>query len=309
MLSFIFPGQGSQYPGMGKALCDAYPTAQATFDEADEALGMKLSALCFEGSEADLKQTEVTQPAIMAHSVAVTRVLHELRPDFIPAFVAGHSLGEWSALVTISALAFPDALRLVQERGRQMQIAVPHGQGRMAACLGLTRDKVEAALAEVDGEVWCANFNASEQIAVSGRPDAVLAAERALEAAGAKKVVDLPVSAPFHCPLMQPAADGLAKALEPIEVRPLAAPMVTNVEAAPNQDASRVKELLVEQVTHPVRWVECFTKLAEMGAKTALELGPGKVLKGLGRRIDRNVTVIPVADPKGLEDALAHLDD
>lgn len=308
MLSFVFPGQGSQHPGMGKALAEHYPAAKAVFEEADDALGFSLSALCFGDDAEVLRKTEITQPAILTHSVAAVRALLGERPDLAPGVVAGHSLGEWSALVAVGALAFGDAVRLVHARGRLMQAAVPEGEGAMAASIGPTREEVEALLAAVDG-AWPANFNSPEQTVISGHAPAVLEMHGRLEAAGAKRVVELPVSAPFHCPLMQPAADGLAKELEGVEVGPLSAPVVSNVEAEPNSDPSRVKDLLVQQVTAPVRWVECFTKLADMGAETALEVGPGKVLMGLGRRIDRRVKVVAVGDQDGLIKALEQLEE
>ena len=312
MRAFLFPGQGSQHPGMGKALTEAYPAAKAVFDEADEALGLHLSKICFDGSEEDLRQTEITQPAILTHSIATLRALLSERPDLKADFAAGHSLGEWSALVAVGALSFGDAVRLVRERGRLMQVAVPKGQGAMAAILGLSAEQVTqvceaAALSEQDA-AWPANFNSPEQIVISGSAAAVQAAQDALTEAGAKKVVPLPVSAPFHCPMMQPAADGLKAALEPVEVGDMTAPIISNVEATANSDSSRVKDLLVQQVTHPVRWVQCFKQLVELGATSSLELGPGKVLMGLGRRIDRGLSVLPLGDPAGLTKALTRLE-
>lgn len=312
MLSFVFPGQGSQHPGMGKALSDHYPAAKAVFEEADDALGFSLSALCFGDDAEALRKTEITQPAILTHSVAAVRALLKERPDLKPDFVAGHSLGEFSALVAVGALSFADAVRLVNKRGQLMQAAVPEGKGAMVASIGPTRDQVEALLAaaEADGETgaWPANFNSPEQTVLSGEAEAIHKMKARLEAADAKRVVELPVSAPFHCPLMQPAADGLAEALEAIEIGAMTAPVVTNVEATPNDDPARVKALLVQQVTAPVRWVECFSKLAELGAQTALEIGPGKVLMGLGRRIDRKVKMVAMGDQDGLLKALAHLE-
>lgn len=308
MRAYLFPGQGSQHPGMGQDLCKAYPAAQQVFDEADDALGMKLSKLCFEGSEEDLRRTEITQPAILTHSIAALRALLSERPDLSADFAAGHSLGEWSALVAVGALRFSDAVRLVAERGRLMQAAVPEGVGAMSAVLGLTPEQVQQVCAQValspTDAAWPANFNSPEQTVISGSVAAVERAQAALTEAGAKKVVPLPVSAPFHCPMMQPAADGLAAALADIEVGPMSAPVVTNVEASPNSDPARVKGLLVQQMTSPVRWVECFTQLSSAGATVALELGPNKVLMGLGRRIDRALAVLPIGDPAGLNKAL-----
>lgn len=308
MLSFVFPGQGSQHPGMGKDLAAQSPAARAVFEEADDALGFSLSALCFGDDAEPLKKTEITQPAILTHSVAALRALQAERPDIQPGAVAGHSLGEFSALVAVGGLGFADAVRLVNTRGRLMQAAVPVGVGAMAASIGPSREAVEALLEQTEG-AWPANFNSPEQTVISGKAEAVAGVEAQLKEAGAKRVVELPVSAPFHCPLMQPAADGLAEALANIEIGALSAPVVTNVEAAPNQDASRVKDLLIQQVTAPVRWVECFSKLAELSNEVALEIGPGKVLAGLGRRIDRKVKVVPMGDDKGLSKALAQLEE
>ncbi len=296
---------------MGKALSEAYPAARQVFEAADDALGMKLSTLCFEGTEEELRQTEITQPAILTHSIAVLRALQAERPELKPQATAGHSLGEWSALVAVGALDFADAVRLVHTRGKLMQAAVPQGEGAMAAILGLTRAEVEAVcaeLAEGEHQVWPANFNAPNQIVISGPTAAVAAAQGPMEAAGAMKFVALTVSAPFHCPMMQPAADGLRAALESIEIGTMSAPVITNVAATPNLDTTKVKDLLVAQVTAPVRWVECFEQLAQAGTKSSLELGPNKVLMGLGRRIERGLKVIPVGDPAGITKALAHFE-
>lgn len=311
MLNFLFPGQGSQFSGMGRALADAYPAAKAVFEEADDALGMSLSDLCFEGSEEELKRTEVTQPAILTTSVAVLRALQSERPDLKPSYAAGHSLGEFSALVAVGALAFADAVKLVQTRGRLMQSAVPEGEGAMAAIIGLPAEAVvrrcEAVARESGAAVAAANFNSEQQTVISGSAEGVRLASEALLSDGAGKAVPLPVSAPFHSSLMEPAARGLAEALEPIEVGPMSAPVVTNVHASPNQDASAVKALLVEQVTAPVRWVESMRALVAAGSTACLELGPGKVLMGLARRIDRSLKVTPIQDPDGLKKALAKL--
>lgn len=311
MVTFLFPGQGSQAAGMGKALADELTAARRTFEEADDALGMKLSTLCFEGPEEALKRTEVTQPAILTTSVAAWRVLMEKRPDLAPSYAAGHSLGEWSALVAAGALRFQDAVKLVQLRGRFMQEAVPEGEGAMAAVIGLSPEKVREICEEVSSAsgqvVAAANFNSPEQTVISGAAAAVAAASEKCEAADASRVMPLPVSAPFHSALMKPAADKLAEALDPIEVSAPAAPIITNVEAAPNQDAARVKQLLVEQVTAPVRWVETVRFLVDDGETTAVEIGPGKVLMGLARRIDRKLKVHGLQDPASLEKTLAAL--
>lgn len=307
MLALIFPGQGSQTAGMGKALASSFDVARRTFDEADEALGLRLSTLCFEGPDEALKKTEITQPAILTVSTAVHRVLMAERPELRPTFVAGHSLGEWSALVAAGALTFVDAVRLVHERGRAMQSAVPLGEGAMSAVLGVGPDVVIEACAKIEAElggvVRAANFNAPEQTVISGSKAAVEAASKALAASGAKLTV-LPVSAPFHSPLMAPAARSVEASLAPITLSALSCPVVTNVEATPNADASRVKGLLVDQVTAPVRWVEIVRFLVSSGVTEALELGPGKVLAGLAKRIDKSLKVTNVDDPTSLAKAL-----
>ncbi|MEM7678906.1 MAG: ACP S-malonyltransferase, partial [Myxococcota bacterium] len=300
MVTFVFPGQGSQSPGMGKALCEAFPAARAVFEAADDALGMNLSKLCFEGPEETLKQTEITQPAILTTSIAVLKAIRSARPDLQPSYAAGHSLGEFSALVAANVMRFEDAVKLVRTRGRLMQRAVPEGQGAMAAVLGLDADIVAKTCAEVaeDGSIVSpANFNGPGQTVISGATSAVEEASSRLSEAGATKVVRLPVSAPFHCALMQSAADGLADALKPIEINRFDFPVVTNVDAQPNTEPDRVKDLLVRQVTAPVRWVETVTYLAEAGETIALEVGPAKILAGLGRRIDKRLKVMPTQDP------------
>lgn len=312
MVAFLFPGQGSQVVGMGKALADASPAARAAFEEADDALGYSLSALCFEGPEEALRRTQNTQPALLTTSVAALRALEERAGRaVVPAALAGHSLGEWSALVAAGAMRFFDAVRLVRERGRLMQQAVPEGRGRMIAVMGIPADPVRAlcdAVSAETGQVCApANFNSPEQTVVSGTAEAVTALEPRLTAAGAKKVVALPVSAPFHCPLMQPAADGLAEALARTEIIAPGAPVYSNVEATPNRDPARVKPLLVEQVTAPVRWTEIVRAMVTHGETLALELGSGKVLTGLARRIDRTLKVVPVGEPEGLDKALEAL--
>lgn len=296
---------------MGKALAENFPASRRAFEEADDALAFKLSALCFEGPEDELKKTEITQPAILATSIACLRALQSERPDLEPELVAGHSLGEITALVAAGALAFADAVRIVRERGRLMQIAVPIGEGAMAAVMGLepgvVREVTEQVARETGGLVSPANFNSTEQTVISGQKAAVEAAKKALGEKGAMKIVDLPVSAPFHCKLMEPAARGLGEVLLPIEVSALKCPVLTNVEAAPNSDPSRVKQLLVEQVTSPVRWVEIVQKMVGGGVSRAIEIGPGKVLMGLARRIDRNLKVLNVEDPATLKKTIEAL--
>ncbi len=309
MVTFLFPGQGSQGAGMGKALADAFPAARAVFDAADDALSMKLSTLCFEGPDEALKQTEVTQPAILTTSIAVLRAIESERPDLRPTFAAGHSLGEFSALVAAGSLEFVDAVRLVQTRGRLMQASVPTGEGAMAAVVGVepaTIENVCREVADAEGTVVApANFNSPEQTVISGAATAVAEAGRRLTASGAKRVIELPVSAPFHCAMMQPAADGLADALRAVEVQTPQFDVVTNVEAAPNRDPAKVKDLLVRQVTAPVRWVESVRWIAEQGETVAFEVGPGKVLMGLVRRIDRRLKVSATQDAETLKSALA----
>jgi [acyl-carrier-protein] S-malonyltransferase len=285
-VAFVFPGQGSQYVGMGKELCAQFVAARETFTEADDILGFRLSELCFDGPEATLKLTENTQPAILAASIAALRVL-ETETPMQPAFVAGHSLGEYSALVAVGALRFGDALQVVRERGRLMQQAVPAGQGAMAVVLGLEMDEVQRLCADAaQSEVVSpANFNGSGQVVIAGATQAVARAMALAKERGAKRVLDLPVSAPFHCQLMQPAAEGLQRVLGAIPVHPFNIGVVTNVEAEVNLDVDRVKPLLVEQAVRPVRWEETVKKLAALGCSRTVEVGPGKILKGLMKRI------------------------
>jgi [acyl-carrier-protein] S-malonyltransferase len=285
-IAFVFPGQGSQAVGMGKDLCDQFSLAKQVFAEADEILGFSLSRLCFSGPEADLKLTENTQPAILTSSIAALRVL-EAETDLRPAYVAGHSLGEYSALVAVGALAFHDAAMVVRERGRLMQQAVPAGKGAMAVILGLEMDTVRTLCAEAsqDEIVAPANYNGGGQIVIAGAKDAVTRAVSLAKDRGAKRALDLPVSAPFHCEMMQSAADGLSRVLQNISVNPFTIGVVTNVEAEVNRDCNRVKHLLVEQAVRPVRWEESVKKLCQLGCQQALEIGPGKVLKGLIKRI------------------------
>jgi [acyl-carrier-protein] S-malonyltransferase len=291
---------------MGKDLCAQFGAAKRVFAEADDALGFSLSRLCFSGPESDLKLTENTQPAILAASIAALRVL-ETETPVRPALVAGHSLGEYSGLVAVGALDFHDAVKVVRQRGRLMQQAVPAAHGAMAVLLGLTMDSVRALCAEASqGEVVSpANDNGGGQIVIAGAKSAVARALALAKEAGAKRVLDLPVSAPFHCQLMQPAADGLKQVLGDIAVRPFTIGVVTNVEAEVNLDAGRVKSLLVEQAVRLVRWEESVQKLAALGCQRAIEIGPGKVLKGLMKRIVPTMEVANVEAPQDLANIAA----
>jgi [acyl-carrier-protein] S-malonyltransferase len=292
---------------MGKELYGAFPEAKAAFDAADDALGEKLSSLCFLGPDEALKETANTQPAILAVSAAAHAVFAKRGPA--PALMAGHSLGEYSALVAAGALFLPDAVRAVRARGRFMQEAVPKGAGAMAAVLGLPPEKVKAVCDEAaEGQVLApANYNSPEQTVIAGHAAAVLRAQERLKAAGAKRVLPLPVSAPFHCPLMEPVKANLAAILAKTSVQPLAVPVVTNVEATANRAQGRVVPLLLEQVTAPVRWVECVQELRRQGVRRFVELGPGKVLGGLVRRIVADVEVFNVEDVASLDKTLAAL--
>jgi len=300
--AFFFPGQGSQQVGMGKALAEAFPAARAVFDKADAALGFSLSRLCFEGPEAELTLTANAQPAILTTSIAALRVL-ESETELRAGVVAGHSLGEYSALVAAGSLRLADAVRIVNLRGKFMQEAVAPGVGAMAAILGLSRADVEAACAEATGDgeiVSAANFNGAGQVVIAGHKAAVDRACVAAKSRGAKRAMPLAVSAPFHCALMQPAADRLAAALAGVSFAPLAVPVVTNVEAAKNQDASRVRDLLTRQVTAPVRWEESVDAIAVMGVTEAIEIGAGRVLVGLVKRIAPSIQMYGASDPTSI---------
>ncbi len=292
MLALLFPGQGSQEVGMGRDAYQASPAARAVYDAADAALGFRLSRLCFEGPEEELRRTELQQPAILATSVALLRALEERTP-LAPAFVAGHSLGEYSALVASAALGFEAALRIVHARGRFMQEAVPEGRGAMAAVLGASAADVrlacEYAAAATGRVVAPANFNAPAQTVIAGETVAVeMACSRALQN-GARRAVPLPVSAPFHCALMAPAAEKLGSELAGLRFSEARPPVVTNVEAEPNADPARFPELLARQVTAPVRFTEMVQRMAQLGVSRVLEIGPGPVLSGLVARIRRDL--------------------
>jgi [acyl-carrier-protein] S-malonyltransferase len=311
-IALLFPGQGSQVVGMGKELADNYPVARQTFEEADEALGYKLSRVCFEGPEEQLKLTEITQPAILTTSVAAWRVLQE--KGVAPQFVAGHSLGEYSAHVAAGTLTFADAVLTVRNRGKYMQEAVPVGVGAMAAILGMTLDKVNGIAKDAAQEEVCevANINSPEQIVLSGNAGAVNRAITLATERGAKKAVSLPVSAPFHCSLMQAAQDRLAADLAALSFQRPSCPVVCNVDAAPVTAADTARDTLIRQVTAAVKWEPSIRLLiekgADKGASLFVEVGPGKVLWGLMRQIDRSKTCTTVVDEASLQKTLAQIE-
>jgi len=306
--AFLFPGQGSQYVGMGKDLKQNFKAAADVFAEADEALHENLTKLCFEGPEEDLRLTKNTQPAILTVSVAALRVLQQ-ETGLAPAMAAGHSLGEYSALVASGALKFADAVAIVRKRGTFMQEAVPVGVGGMAAVLGMETAALEAICAEsAQGQfVAPANYNCPGQIVISGHMEAVKRAAAKAEAEGAKKVVMLPVSAPFHSALMKPAAEKLAEALAPIAVCDLQVPVLSNVEADFYPSKNDVKRLLTSQVDHPVRWIEEMEKMIKEGVDSCVEIGPGKVLNGLVRKISRETAMQSIENPDSIKEFAASL--
>ena len=302
-VAFIFPGQGSQHVGMGKELADNFKIARETFQEADEALGFNISSLCFNGPEENLKLTSNTQPAILTASIAALRVLSS-ETGIHPVLLAGHSLGEYSSLTAANAMSFSDAVRTVRLRGKFMQEAVPAGEGTMAAILGLEADEVEDICRQAaQGEVVSpANFNSSWQIVISGHAEAVSrAVELALER-GAKKAIMLAVSAPFHCSLMKPAAEKLKEALQDVPVYDIHTPVISNADAQPYPSKGKIKDLLVKQVNHPVRWEESMREMVSKNIKTVIEIGPGKVLTGLMRRMTREVKTLNMEDLEGLKE-------
>ena len=300
-VAFVFPGQASQYPGMGKELAEKYPAARAVFEEADKALGFSISKMCFEGSEEELKLTTNTQPAILTVSVAAYRVVAE--KGLTPDFVAGHSLGEYSALVAVGSLNFSDAVRLVHKRGKYMQEAVPAGQGGMAAIMGISPAVVQDACKRAaEGEICsAANLNSPEQTVISGHASAVKRAVEIASQLGAKRSMILAVSAPFHSALMMPAQEKLEKDLRAISFADLQVPLVTNVDADTIRKGDEAREALVRQVTMPVRWQESMRLLLDEGVNTFLEVGPGRVLTGLMRQIERSVAMLNVEDEKSLQ--------
>jgi [acyl-carrier-protein] S-malonyltransferase len=304
MIAFVFPGQGSQKVGMGKALAAAFPICRETFEEADAALGQALSGLCFSGPEERLTLTENTQPAILAMSTAVARIVRSR--GVAPSMAAGHSLGEYSAHVEAGTLSFADALRTVNRRGQYMQEAVPVGEGAMAAILGLDAAEVRAACeeaaADLSGRVVApANLNAPGQVVISGHADAVARAGERARQRGAKRVIPLTVSAPFHCALMKPAEDRLAPHLRALGMKDPAIPVVANIDAQPKRTAAASVDALIRQVSGAVRWDDVVRRLIADGTTTFVELGPGAVLAGLIKKIDRRVTVHSVEDEAGLD--------
>lgn len=308
--ALVFPGQGSQHVGMGRELVQWSAAARETFEEADEALGFGLGRMCFEGPEEDLRLTENTQPAILTTSVAAFRALGEQRP-INPACVAGHSLGEYSALVAAGSLSFGDAVVAVRERGRAMQAAVPAGEGSMAALLGMEREQILGICDEVTRSgslVAAANFNAPGQIVVAGYRAGVLAAIELYRDNGGKRAVELPVSAPFHCALMQPAADRMEEVLGDIRIDSPKTVLINNAEALPVAEAAGIAPSLVRQVTSPVLWEDSVKFMIGEGVTAFLELGPGKVLSGLVKRIDREPAAASFGAPVDLESAIACLE-
>jgi [acyl-carrier-protein] S-malonyltransferase len=305
--AFIFSGQGAQYVGMGKNLYDNFPTARKVFDEADEVLENRITELCFDGPNERLKETVNTQPAILAHSIACYSVLKD--EGIIPDMVAGLSLGEYSALVAAESMEFRQAVPLVRKRGKYMQEAVPIGKGTMAAILGLERKEVLkiCEIASEEGIVEAANFNCPGQIVLAGEVKAVNKAVELAKGRGAKRAIVLAVSAPFHCSLLKPAADSLAKELENVKIKDSKIPVVSNVNANFAKEGYIVKQLLIKQVSSPVLWEDSILKMINSGVETFVEVGPGKVLSGFVKKVDNNLRVLNVEDTESLHKTINHL--
>lgn len=303
-LGFMFPGQGSQSVGMLGDLAERHPVVRATFDEAGDAIGRPLWEIVSTGPDSELVRTENTQPALLAASIAVWRVWLA-SGGAMPAVLAGHSLGEYSALVAADAIAFVDAVRLVHRRGQLMQAAVPQGEGAMAAILGLDDDGVEAACASIDEVVSAANYNAPGQVVIAGTASGVARAIEACKARGAKRATPLPVSGPFHCALMRPAQDAFAADLEAVAIRMPTIPVVQNVDAAIADSVAGVRSRLLAQIASPVLWTRCVQTMAKAGATRLAECGPGRVLSGLVKRIERDIDGVALGSLEGLQSALA----
>ncbi|MBW1973636.1 MAG: [acyl-carrier-protein] S-malonyltransferase [Deltaproteobacteria bacterium] len=308
-IAFIFPGQGSQYVGMGKEFFEEYPIAREIFQEASDVLGFDMAQLCFEGPEEKLRLTENTQPALLTVSIAVLKTFLSIK-DIQPSLVAGHSLGEYSALVAVDSIDFGNAVKIVRLRGRFMEEAVPEGLGAMAAVIGLDEKKViELCKKAANGAVLSpANFNSPGQVVISGEAEAVKRAIKIGSELGAKKVIPLKVSGPFHSSLMAPAAKRLERELKSISFKDPIVPVVTNVEAKPNKDGSRVVSLLVDQLTSPVKWEQSIRNMIDMGIKIFIEFGPGKVLTGLIKRINKDITLFNVERPDDIKKVVEFLD-
>jgi len=305
-LAFVFPGQGSQKIGMLSALAEQHPVVQTTFAESSEALGYDAWDMVQNGQQEDINLTERTQPLLLTSSIAIWRIWSQ-EAGAMPAMMAGHSLGEWSALVASGAVAFADAVKLVRMRGAFMQEAVPLGQGAMAAIIGVDDETIRRVCAEAAGDevVSAVNYNSPGQVVIAGDAGAVDRAIEGLKAAGAKRAMPLPVSAPFHTSLMKPAADRLAEHIEATSFQSPAVPVVHNVNGQTQSDAAAIKKLMIEQIYHPVLWVDCMQSLVNGGVNTVVECGPGKVLAGLAKRIDKSLTAFTTDEPESLTKALA----